>query len=119
MVIRDGADSVVSTNPEPSTLMTNLIPRMASDDTVVIANDNTTVGYATFDAEARLLTYIFVHPSFRRRGYGRQLVEVAEKSAGRTLTPASPLSSSGRRFFGAVLSRGRVSLTSRLCEIDP
>ena len=92
--------------------MTNLIPQMSGDDTVIITNDNTTIGYTTFDADAGLLTYIFVHPSFRRRGYGRQMVEVAEKSAGRLLTPAAPLSLAGRRFFGAVLSRECVSVPS-------
>ena len=51
--------------------------RLCGDDTVVIANENTTIGYATFDAAAGELTYIFVNPGFRKSGFGSMLVDAA------------------------------------------
>ncbi|MFT5485676.1 MAG: GNAT superfamily N-acetyltransferase [Paracoccaceae bacterium] len=80
--------------------MDNITIRVVGEDAVVIANDNTTIGYATIDAAVGALTYIFVNPSFRRRGYGSMLVAAAEKAAKRTLKPADPISPLGRKFFG-------------------
>jgi GNAT superfamily N-acetyltransferase len=80
--------------------MDSISIRVIGEDTVVIANENTTIGYATLDAEVGVLTYIFVHPAFRRRGYGSMLVAAAEKTAERALKPAEPISPLGRRFFG-------------------
>lgn len=74
--------------------------RVIGGDTVLIANENTTIGYATFDKGRGLLTYIFVNPGFRRRGFGSMLVAAAEKSARRSLKPASPISPLGSKFFG-------------------
>ncbi|MDD9921734.1 MAG: GNAT family N-acetyltransferase [Boseongicola sp.] len=82
--------------------MDNVKIRIDDDDTVVIANDNTTIGYATVDADARVLSYIFVNPAFRRQGYGTMLVEAAEKTVGAKLQPADPISPLGRKFFFGV-----------------
>ena len=68
-------------------------------DTIIIANSNTTIGYAIMDINAGELTYIFVHPAFRRRGLGTMLVLEAEKASGQILTPAEPISPKGRAFF--------------------
>ena len=80
--------------------MADFTLRIKGGDSVVIANDNTTIGYATLDAEAGLLTYIFVNPAFRRQGFGRILVKAAERAASRVLVPADPITSLGRKFFG-------------------
>ena len=74
--------------------------RIDDDGTVVIANDYTTIGYATSDADAGLITYIFVNPTFRRRGYGSMLVRAAIEKAGKPLKPANPISPLGAKFFG-------------------
>lgn len=71
-------------------------------DAVVIVNANTTIGYARFSREAATLDYIFVSPAFRRRGYGRGLVALAENACGRALVAAPPLSPLGRDFAAAV-----------------
>ena len=73
--------------------------KVECEDTVIIANDNTTIGYATMDTDVGELTYIFVHPAFRRRGLGAILVLAAEKAAGQSLRPAEPISPLGRLFF--------------------
>ncbi len=73
--------------------------RVDIDSTVIITNVNTTIGYATVDANASSLTYIFVNPAFRRQGYGSMLVEAAEKILGTQLIPAKPISPLGEKFF--------------------
>jgi N-acetylglutamate synthase-like GNAT family acetyltransferase len=73
--------------------------RIECEDTVIVANDNTTIGYATMDASVGELTYIFVHPTFRRRGIGAMLVLAAEKAAGQSLRPSDPISPLGLLFF--------------------
>ena len=59
--------------------MNDITIRIVNDDTVVIANDNTTIGYATFEKASGTLSYIFVNPAFRRRGYGARLLRASEK----------------------------------------
>ena len=79
--------------------MDNIVLHIESDNTVIIANKNTTIGYATVDADAGFLSYIFVHPDFRRKGYGKMLVEAAETAANAKLCPSPPISPLGRKFF--------------------
>ena len=50
-----------------------------NNDTVIIKNQNTTIGYARFNIEHNILEYLFVNPMFRRRGVGSKLMNVAEK----------------------------------------
>ena len=42
-------------------------------DTVIVKNENTTTGYATFDIKKRELTYLFVNQAFRLKDYGKLL----------------------------------------------
>ena len=79
--------------------MDDITIRVINDDTVVIANDNTTIGYATFEKTSGTLSYIFVNPAFRRRGYGAMLLTASEKVAKKPLKPAEPISPFGRKFF--------------------
>ena len=69
------------------------------DQTIIVSNDNTTIGYATIDVLKSELTYLFVNPLFRRQGYGTLLLNQAEKAAGFSLRPAEPISPLGRKFF--------------------
>ncbi len=91
--------SILSHFKETSLVMDNIVLHIESDNTVIIANKNTTIGYATVDADAGFLSYIFVHPNFRRKGYGKMLFEAAETAADAKLRPASPISPLGRKFF--------------------
>ncbi len=79
--------------------MVDITIRVVNDDTVVIANDNTTIGYATFEKASGTLSYIFVNPAFRRRGYGAMLLTASQKAAEKPLKPAEPISPLGRKFF--------------------
>lgn len=69
------------------------------DQTIIVSNDNTTIGYATIDVLKSELTYLFVNPLFRRQGYGTLLLNQAEKATGLSLKPAEPISPLGRKFF--------------------
>lgn len=82
--------------------MNDVTVQVDRDNTVIIKNDNTTIGYATIDADAGCLAYIFVNPAFRRRGYGSILLDTAQKAAGRKLQPAAPISPLGEKFFDKV-----------------
>ena len=68
-------------------------------DTVIVKNENTTIGYATFDSRRQELTYMFVNPAFRRKGYGKLLRERAEQTSGCALSPSEPISPLGQKFF--------------------
>ncbi|MDE0790613.1 MAG: GNAT family N-acetyltransferase [Woeseiaceae bacterium] len=72
------------------------------EDSIVLRNANTTIGYATFSKSDASLDYIFVNPAFRRQGLGRQLVALCEKECGTKLAPALPMSPVGQRFFFAI-----------------
>jgi len=78
------------------------------DDAVVISNANTTVGYARLSKADRTVDYVFVHPSFRRRGFGRLLVAQCEQECGCRLCPAPPISPLGRKLFSETIS-GKIS----------
>ena len=78
--------------------MDDITIRVINDDTVVIANDNTTIGYATFEKTSGTLSYIFVNPAFRRRGYGAMLLTASEKVAKKPLKPAEPISLLAENF---------------------
>ena len=72
------------------------------DDAITVKNKNTTVGYARFCREQKVLEYIFVNPAFRRKGYGKMLVRQIEHEIGGQIVPAPPLSKMGLKFFKAV-----------------
>ena len=74
-------------------------------DTVIVKNENTTIGYATFDSKKRELTYMFVNPAFRRKGYGKLLKEKAEQVSGCSLSPSAPISPLGQKFFNITMDR--------------
>ena len=60
----------------------NIVLKTEGQDAVSIVNDNTTIGYATINTSLGELSYIFVHPAYRRRGFGTMLISTAEKISG-------------------------------------
>jgi GNAT superfamily N-acetyltransferase len=70
-----------------------------NNDTVIISNKNTTIGYANFNIDEMTLNYLFVNPMFRRQGVGSRLIAIAEKAAGNILVPSEPISPLGKKFF--------------------
>jgi GNAT superfamily N-acetyltransferase len=75
--------------------------KILNNDTVIIYNKNTTIGYACFNIDEKILEYIYVNPSFRRRGIGSELLSAAEKLVKNTLQPAGPVSPLGDKFFSS------------------
>ena len=75
--------------------------KILNNDTVIIKNKNTTIGYACFNKDDKILEYIYVNPSFRRRGIGLRLLSAAEKLVENTLQPAKPISPLGEKFFNS------------------
>lgn len=73
-----------------------------TEDTLTIANINTTIGYARYSGTEQLIEYIFVHPAFRRMGYGKRMVEILANHVGQSLHPEPPISPLGHRLFGVV-----------------
>ena len=59
-----------------------------------IGDMNTTIAYCRYN-ESGELEYIFVHPSFRRRGYAKRLLQTVEKTVQRRLVFQPPLSPLG------------------------
>ena len=74
-------------------------PEVLNNDTIIIKNKNTTLGYARFNTEKNVLEYLFVNRSFRRRGIGSKLLSMAQKVSGNILHPAKPISPLGEKFF--------------------
>ncbi len=87
--------------------------RLSDRNTVVIANENTTIGYATFDPAIGELSYIFVHPAFRLQGFARMLIEAAEKACGQPLTPSEPISPLGRKLLENIHAHQSVNAQRR------
>ena len=81
--------------------MDTLELKIINNDTVIIYNKNTTIGYACFNIDEEILEYIYVNPSFRRRGIGSELLSAAEKLVKNTLKPAEPISPLGDKFFSS------------------
>lgn len=80
----------------------NDVQKRVEDDAVVLFNANTTIGYARFSRTGKTIDYIFVHPAFRRKGYGRRLIELSERECGSRLIPAPPISPLGQEFFSVL-----------------
>jgi hypothetical protein len=70
-----------------------------TDETITIVNANTTIGYARYSKLNRLVEYVFVHPAFRRMGYGRLMIGMLEGHVGSELRPEPPISPLGRFLF--------------------
>ncbi len=69
------------------------------NDSIVLKNKNTTIGYLLFNKRDHVIDYIFVHPGFLRQGFGGLLVSLAQRACGTKLNPAPPVSPLGRKFF--------------------
>jgi ribosomal protein S18 acetylase RimI-like enzyme len=89
------------TEPIPS-YEENHVRMCRYDDSVVLHNANTTIGYARFSRADAKIEYIFVNSGFRRQGFGRKLVRLCEQECGMRMTPAPPLSPLGHLFFSAL-----------------
>lgn len=74
-----------------------------TDDAISIKNANTTVGYARYSKPNQTIEYIFVHPAFRRMGYGRLILDILRARTGTVLRPEPPVSPLGHLLFRGTL----------------
>ncbi len=72
-----------------------------SDGTVLIKNQNTTIGYSRFNQMGEV-EYIYVNPLYRRRGFGKLLIEEIKKITGPIGKVHEPISPLGAQFFGGI-----------------
>jgi len=72
-----------------------------SDGTVLIKNQNTTIGYSRFNEKGEV-EYIYVNPLYRRQGYGTLLIEEIKKITGPIGRVHAPISPLGAQFFSGI-----------------
>jgi len=68
------------------------------DGVITFKNINTTLGYARYNQKAEI-EYIFVNPTFRRKGLAKKLLQVIEKKTNNKTKPQKPISSLGKKLF--------------------
>ena len=76
-----------------------------TDGIVTITDANTTIGYCRYDPSGEI-EYLFVSPTFRRRGYAKRMLDIVEAQLGISLHFAPPISPLGRHVVGPY-RRGR------------
>ena len=65
---------------------------------ITFKNKNTTIGFIRYNDSAEI-EYIFVNPSFRRKGFARKLINLVEKKTGKKSVPLEPISPLGSKLF--------------------
>ena len=68
------------------------------DGVITFKNINTTLGYARYNQKAEI-EYIFVNPTFRRKGLAKKLLQVIEEKTNNKTKPQKPISSLGKKLF--------------------
>ena len=76
-----------------------------TDGIVTITDANTTIGYCRYDPSGEI-EYLFVSPTFRRRGYAKRMLDIVEAQLGISLHFAPPISPLGWHVVGSY-RRGR------------
>jgi len=66
-----------------------------ADGIITITDANTTIAYFRYD-ESGAIEYLFVGPTFRRRGYARRMLALVEERLGTKLHFEPPLSPLGQ-----------------------
>ncbi len=69
--------------------------------TIWIKNQNTTIAYCRYSNDGDI-EYIYVQPMYRLMGFGRRLVQEAQRITGKIGSPHAPVSPMGQRFFAAL-----------------
>ena len=68
------------------------------DGVITFKNKNTTIGFIRYNESAQI-EYIFVNPSFRRKGFATKLINLVEKKTGKKSVPLEPISPLGSKLF--------------------
>jgi GNAT superfamily N-acetyltransferase len=69
-----------------------------TDGVITFKNINTTLGFVRYNEEAEV-EYIFVNPTFRRKGLAKKLLQIVEEKTKTKPKPQSPISPLGEKLF--------------------
>jgi len=72
-----------------------------SDGVFTLKNINTTIGFVRFNNIGEV-EYIFVHPTFRRKGLAKKLLKLVKEKTGKKLVFQQPISPLGEKLFKSV-----------------
>ena len=71
------------------------------DGVITFKNKNTTIGFIRFNNNGEI-EYIFVNPSYRKKGIAKKLLKLTKEKLGRDLKPQEPISPLGKKLFNIV-----------------
>ena len=71
------------------------------DGVITFKNKNTTIGFIRFNNNGEIV-YIFVNPSYRKKGIAKRLLKLTKEKLGRDLSPQEPISPLGKKLFNIV-----------------
>ena len=68
------------------------------DGVITFKNQNTTIGFIRFNDKGEV-EYIFVNPTFRKKGIAKKLLRLTKEKIGKELIPQEPISPLGKKLF--------------------
>ena len=68
------------------------------DGVITFKNKNTTIGFIRYNDKAEV-EYIFVNPTFRKKGLAKKLLKLTKERIGKKLIPQKPISPLGKKLF--------------------
>jgi hypothetical protein len=71
-----------------------------TDGIITISDANTTIAYCRYDPSGEI-EYLFVNPSFPRRGYAKRMLDIVEACPETTLRFKPPISPLGQHVVGS------------------
>jgi len=69
-----------------------------TDGIILFKNQNTTLGFVRFN-DLSEIEYIFVQPTYRRKGLAKKLLNQVKSITNREVIPQEPISNLGRKLF--------------------
>ena len=72
-----------------------------SDGVFTLKNVNTTIGFVRFN-DIGEVEYIFVNPTFRKKGLAKKLLRLVKEKTGKKLVFQQPISPLGEKLFKSV-----------------
>ena len=71
------------------------------DGVITFKNKNTTVGFIRFNNKGEV-EYIYVNPTFRKKGLAKKLLKLTKEKLKKDLIPQKPISPLGKKLFNIV-----------------
>ena len=71
------------------------------DGVITFKNKNTTIGFIRFNNKGEV-EYIYVNPTFRKKGIAKKLLKLTKEKLKKDLIPQKPISPLGKKLFNIV-----------------